>query len=758
MDVKVFWNIRDWADAVAQMPAQGPLPCRTVLVPREPVAHVLRRELIRSDQSKALAGTRFLPPAAAAIEILHEAGVDFKSGEESLRPARILALFRSGLTLSEFPLDLLRSTPGWDEAFARTISALEDAGLRPADLEGSGSPDRLRDVAVVWRAADNSAGLSWTDSRIYSEAAGVLERVPNLWIFPGPTLACAAGDITGVEARFLRAIPGVTLGLLAGRPLRKLHLDRMGLLLGTVVRDALLSAKGPEAHATERDLLVSFLFESPAALADPNGPAAPAPMGLSSSKNIRESKQSSKRRPTGSLGNWLGHSARGDRRSAPHPRLGRGSRRGTHSPAAFRGKRAAGARRGRIAADRNFRRRASAGGRARAARPSLAESLSKVLPALRSLAPDGRHLSTAKRWIWPGRLARSAETPRGPKAPWSGRFAPSRSGRSSPNSSPSQNPMKKMETAQASVAGHGTTSDCSETSSGSLPRWTPWSVSPGKRRAEALRRALARLPSLPQGLAAPAGRRPPGARSSRRSARQAGVGFCLRIARGRRRAHDHRRNDQLPPRARRSIRRTRCLRRIGPPGRRSQLPRGARDRTRRRPVPARAARGSGRPRFSPINLRSVGPSGMVSSPTTAADRALADLHALDVVIRSAQERVALSAPRTDMERSQREPSSVFLEAAAALGRPNSATGEAGRTIPDSVALERDGFEPAREAAAAFRREKPLGEAAWQDGVSSGELGVPPRWSGVLSLDLARIESLKSPGAAVRWTGFSASPT
>src|SRR5206468_3302819 len=95
-------------------------------------------------------------------------------------------------------------------------------------------------------------------------------------------------------------------------------------------------------------------------------------------------------------------------------------------------------------------------------------------------------------------------------------------------------------------------------------------------------------------------------------------------------------------------------------------------------------------------LMSGGASGMIASATTAVDRALEDLHALDLVIRSAQGRVALSAPRADLDRSQREPSSVFLEAAAALGRPNRATGKAGPAIPDAVALERDSFIPARE--------------------------------------------------------------
>jgi len=74
-------------------------------------------------------------------------------------------------------------------------------------------------------------------------------------------------------------------------------------------------------------------------------------------------------------------------------------------------------------------------------------------------------------------------------------------------------------------------------------------------------------------------------------------------------------------------------------------------------------------------------------PPTAMDLALGDLHALDLVVRSAESRVALSAARLDTDRSQREPSSVILEAAAALGRPNRSTGEAGEIIPDAAALQ-----------------------------------------------------------------------
>jgi hypothetical protein len=96
------------------------------------------------------------------------------------------------------------------------------------------------------------------------------------------------------------------------------------------------------------------------------------------------------------------------------------------------------------------------------------------------------------------------------------------------------------------------------------------------------------------------------------------------------------------------------------------------------------------------------------------------------VIRNTAARIVLSVPRLDVERSMREPASVLLEAAAALARPDAATGQPGAPIPDAVALRRDAFAPGRQAALDFRRLFPLGETAWQDAVALGALGLPPR--------------------------------
>src|SRR6058998_1430705 len=167
MLTKIFWTSRDWMAAVAELPFRGPLPCRTVLVPRGTVAHGLRRDLIRGGRSDVLAGTRFVLAPASAVEVLRAADVVFKSGEEVLRTARLSAIFRAGLRLVHFSLDLLRSTPGWDDAFARSISDLEGAGLRPEDLDAAGTSGQLRDVAAIWRALDDSARYSWTIQRVY---------------------------------------------------------------------------------------------------------------------------------------------------------------------------------------------------------------------------------------------------------------------------------------------------------------------------------------------------------------------------------------------------------------------------------------------------------------------------------------------------------------------------------------------------------------------------------------------------------------
>ena len=279
MAVKTIWTCHDWALAIADLSAEGPLPCRMVLVPKESVAHVLRRELIRTGHLDKLLGTRFLSSQVAAAAVLRNTDVEFESGEERLRTARLAALFRSDLSLGHFPINLLRSAPGWEDAFARTISDLEGAGLRPEDIELADASPQLADVLTIWRLLDKSANQLWTAQRIYFEAALALEQHAATWPFHGPVLAFGFSDLTAAEARFLRAIPQATIALLAARPVRKRYLQTIEKLLGAEAAAALGSAKAPRVASSERDLLASYLFEPPVILAAPERPRSKGPDG-----------------------------------------------------------------------------------------------------------------------------------------------------------------------------------------------------------------------------------------------------------------------------------------------------------------------------------------------------------------------------------------------------------------------------------------------------------------------------------------------
>ncbi|HEY6105624.1 MAG TPA: PD-(D/E)XK nuclease family protein, partial [Anaeromyxobacteraceae bacterium] len=124
------------------------------------------------------------------------------------------------------------------------------------------------------------------------------------------------------------------------------------------------------------------------------------------------------------------------------------------------------------------------------------------------------------------------------------------------------------------------------------------------------------------------------------------------------------------------------------------------------------------------------------------DRVLGQLHAFDRAVRGASRAVVLSAPRSDLERGEREASSILIEAGAALGRPDAARPG---PVPDLRSLERTGFVPARAAAAAFREAHPVSEVAWQDRASErGE--VPPGWMAGPHLDLARLRELRRPAS------------
>lgn len=765
--VKVLWSTREWAEAVAALPAPGPLPCRTVVVPREAVAHALRRELIRAGQASALAGTRFITPLAAARHVLREAGIHCTPGEEALRPGRLLALFRAGIALEHFPLDLLRSKPGWDAAFAHTIGELEATGLRPEDVlavtagRGAASgvpgdpafseahtgasadaPATLRDLAAVWRAVDQAAGASWSAARIYMEAAAALEWAPRIWPFFGATLAAVTGHVTAAEARFLRVIPGVTIVLLAARPIRAGYLERAGALFGREAGDALRAATAPRASATERDLLAAYLFEPPSVLADPDRPRSSGPDG-----SVHIEEHAGVEAEVEATADWVGRQvldgtplediavlvpALNPLASVVAERLARLPWHDGVLPV-------------RVAGGLPLTATA-AGARALAVVTALrahlsGDALARVLPVLRTV--DGRHLShgAAMDLAWSlGTVGGNAAHPSG-ALEWTARAAArepaiakqleeARAAEGDPEQSRVARRARDLERLLADLRAIRPALDALVAVARLVVQgatlavlWpalrdflAEWLLQPGEGpRVQSLLDERLGAAAATDGCGALTGddalRFIADAIASTRlttgrfgdpavyvgTVRDA-IGLPFTAVRVIGLAEGH-----LPPLARED------------------------------PVLPDALR---------VRLGAAGLDGRLVHPPTAEDRALAALHALDRVVRDATARVALSSPRLDIDRSQREPSSVLLEAAAALGRPDAVTGERVR-VPDTRALARDAFAPARRDALAFRRSTPLGEAAWHDGVAHGALHVPDRWRRLPALDLSRISALLS---------------
>lgn len=744
MAVKTLWSSRDWAEAIAALPAPGPLPCRTVLVPRERVAHSLRRELVRAGHADALAGTRFVPVPTVAVAVLRAAGVDFKPGEEELRPARLLVLFGGDLSLEHFSAGLLQGKPGWDDAFARAITDLEAAGLRPHELETEGSA-RLRDVARIWRSTDRLAGPSWTVQRILLEAAKLLERQPDLWRYRGPVLVTATGHESGAQARFLRAIPGVTIGLLAARPLRERHFDRVEALYGRQARLA-LAAPVPRVGASERDVLTSYLFEPPQVLADPMRPRSSGPDGT-----VIIEEHAGIEAEVEATADWVAEQVADgvplEEMAVLMPAL---------DPV------------GALVAERLVRLpwregllpvhvagglplAGSAGGAralavVRALRAHLAgHAVAQVLPALRTVGQDGRHLThgAATDLVWSlGTVGGNPAHPDG-ALDWASRLA-------------AREPQLEAQLARARAA-----SDDPERSGLARTARDLERLLDDLRSARPALEALVRVARLVVQRASLADLWPalrgffaewllqPGQGPrvqtllDERLVAAAGDGSCgsltgddaLRVV------EEALASVRLP------------IGRFGDPAVYVGTLRGA---TGLRFAAVRViglAEGHLPPltREDPVvpdslraRLGAPGVGGLVITPPTAEADALQALHTLDIIVRDTTHRITLSAPRLDLDRSQREPSSVILEAAAALGRPNAVTRERGPAIPDTTALRRDAFVPARHAALSFRCMTPLAETAWQDAVARGVVAAPPRWRGSLVVDVERIATLSNP--------------
>lgn len=719
----------DWADAVAALPAEGPLPLRTVVVPTERHAHALRRALLRSGRGTALAGTRFVGPSTLAQEILAAAGRHLRPGEEALRAARLVPILAEGHALEYFDLGLLRETPGWPEAIASAIADLEGAGFAPDRLPQS-SP-QWRDLALLWRLLEAAAGPSATAARIYAEAAALLEGGADPSLPLGPTLAAVSGREPAVQIRFLHTLPGATLALFAARPVRERHLERVAALVGPAARDALAGAPLPAAVQSERDLLVRFLFASPELLAEPKRARSTGPDGT-----VELSEHSGVEAEVEAAAEWVAREVL-ERRTpleevalllpAGDPfaslvasRLARLPWKDGPLPVHVAG---------------GLPLVGTAGGaRALALLRALgsylpAEALAALLPAIR-IPLDGRgHLTHGEA----STLAWSLGTVGGNAAHREGALAWTE--RAASRQASLEQAVAELESDPAADERDG------------------WKLRPLLDHVRAARPALDALVAVARLVVdeAPLSALAPAVvafleRWVLDPSPGAPVHALLASA------LDGARTDALGS----SVRGAAAVDFI------EERLLGLRVSTCRFGVPAvyvGTIGGAMGLDFQAVRILSLG-EGTLPSPgredpvlpdhmrreadpllvPLAEDRALAQLHAFDRVVRGASRSIALSVPRSDLERTEREASSLLIEAGAALGRPDPA---GSGTIPSLASLARTSFGPARAAAAAFREAHPLSAVAWQD--RAAQLGeIHPAWRGAGHLELERIRSLRSP--------------
>lgn len=735
--LRVAWSTTDWANTIAELPADGPLPVRTVLVPNGRVAHALRRELLRTGRPDVLAGTLFRPLHLAAEDVLHEAGVRFEPGEEALRSTRLAAVLREPLGLDYFDLSLLQVALGWEDAFSATLADLEAAGLRPSALRARLADDaRARDVARIWKRLDEAAGQSWTSARILAEAAAMLESEPSLWPHPGPVLAPVSTDLSAAAARLLHAIPGAQLTLLAARPLRTRHLERIEVLASSNARVALEASAAPRHAHSEKEILAAYLFEPGEILGDPSRPRSSGIDGtvqLEEHAGVDEEIDAAVR--------WVMREVM--ERETPLEEVAVLLPARDHVidlvaarlvempwmvdqplPVFVAGgvplvSWAGGAR--ALAVVRALRRHLRA------------DALVPVLTYLRLASPEGpgerlTHKRAMELAYSLGTLGGSAASPRG-ALDWTERLDAQ---------------QRRLEAALAVADGPGARNN-----------WEAASLLATIRAARPTLDALvdiARLVCahaplgdvwtalrgfLAQHVALGIGRFDVVARldeglaplcADPRCASLAGqeaLGAVERVLAGLRVASG----------------------RFGDPAVYVGTIEGAVG------LPFAAVRVMGllegvlptQAREDPVLPDSV--RSAIPEMPRAEDRVLAQLHALDRVVRDAG-RVVLSTPRLDARRVEREPSSVFIEAAAALARPNSVTGESDDTspVPNGNALRRDSFHPARRDADAFRTASPIRAADWLDLVARGASRIPASWRATGALDLGRIRSLRSPNA------------
>jgi RecB family exonuclease len=272
------------AAQLAQLPAAPPRRA-LVLIAAERQAHAVRRHVaVELAKPEWLAGVRFSRPVAVAREIVLRYGRVRVPGWEEVRRLRILQLFESTAlapALRYFNVAQLCSGQGYVDAFARTIGDLEASGLDVAlarsvaqqlETRDPLAAHRLHDVAVVWEAADAGEHVLATSAQLLAEAAGVAAARPQLLAPFGRVFALLTASPSTALLRFLRALPDCRAVFQDARPLRE-GTQRWRPLA------AMPAAAAGQAIDSELALVKSFLFQPPEILTDAQRPRSNGPDG-----------------------------------------------------------------------------------------------------------------------------------------------------------------------------------------------------------------------------------------------------------------------------------------------------------------------------------------------------------------------------------------------------------------------------------------------------------------------------------------------
>ena len=682
-------GITSWADQIAALDARVVLPTRLVLVPSEAHAHALRVELA-TRAAHVLVGTRFFTAAAAARAVLDAAGVAYTLGEEARRRLRARKVLRTELALACYRVEDL-GTPGWEEAFASAIEQLESAALRPDDLERLGD-ERARDLAAIWRALDADAALSWTIPRAMTEAAALLEQHPESWPFDAPVLAAVSIGVDAAHAKLLRAIPRLTCGVVAGRPARRPALDRMRALLGAEAAQAVIDIDADGSRGDELGVLAEFLFAAPERLSEPTRRRSTAVDGTVSFElhaGVDEELDAAARWVAEQVfehGTPLQEIAVlvptadplatlvADRiRALPWP---------AESDPVFLAP-------GRPATS------TAAGARLLALVVALraylpAEAMCELLPRLRLAGESGPLSPGRARHVVHllGTIGGSAARPTG-ALEWRVRARAPKANKWVVASAPAIDALAEI--AAAVIANSSLAALWS-----AIRTFATTYLIGGTDLADIVEQLdldVSQLATDPISIDV------------------TGVAAVELVADRLRALRLHAGRFGEPSVYVGTISGAAGLRFAA--ARIVGLAEGAFPGTLREDA------------ILPAELRRRLPAfAMISDDDYATGR----LHALDQVVRGATRCVALTAPRTDLDGSEREPASIFIEAAAALGRPNAVTGEPARVVPTIADLERDAFHPSRRAAAARRIATPLTAACWLQAVASERIELPSAWS------------------------------